>query len=76
MVSGGLMEQRYKVNTSVNGVQGALGAVVHLGRFEVRADASLINYGWSFRYDTTDDDKADGGSDLIERIGLSVGYVY
>ena len=46
------------------------------GRFEVRADASLIHYSWSFRYDTNDDDKADGGSDLIERIGLSVGYVY
>jgi hypothetical protein len=76
VVSGGMMEQRYKVSTSVNGVQGALGAVVHLGRFEVRADASLINYSWSFRYDTNDDDKADGGSDLIERIGLSVGYVY
>lgn len=76
VVSGGMMEQRYKVSTSVNGVQGALGAVVHLGRFEVRVDASLIHYGWSFRYDTTDDDKADGGRDLIERIGLGVGYVY
>jgi PEGA domain-containing protein len=76
VVSGGMMEQRYKVSTSVNGVKGALGAVVHLGRFDVRAEASLIHYGWSFRYDTTDDDKADGGSDLIERIGLTAGYTY
>jgi len=76
VVSGGMMEHRYKVNTSVNGVQGALGAVLHLGRFEVRADASLTDYSWAFQYDITDDDKADGGSDLIERIGLSVGYVY
>ncbi|HEX3477310.1 MAG TPA: PEGA domain-containing protein [Kofleriaceae bacterium] len=76
VVSGGMMESRYKVSTSVNGVQGALGAVIHLGHFEVRGEASLIEYGWSFRYDLTDDDKADGGSDVIERIGLSVGYVY
>jgi hypothetical protein len=76
VVSGGAMESRYKVSTSVNGLQGALGAVIHLGRFEVRADASLIEYSWAFRYDVNDDDKADGGSDVIERIGLSVGYVY
>jgi len=76
VLSGGMMEHRYKVGTSVNGVLGALGAVVHLGRFDVRAEASLIHYGWSFRYDLTDDDKADGGSDLIERIGLTLGYTY
>ncbi|HEX8109051.1 MAG TPA: hypothetical protein VF516_15065, partial [Kofleriaceae bacterium] len=76
VLSGGQMEHRYSVSTSVNGVQGALGAVVHLGRFEVRAEASLLLYSWSFRYDNGDDDKADGGSDQIERIGLTVGYVY
>lgn len=76
VLSGGAMEKRYTVSTSVNGVQGALGAVVHLGRFEVRAEASVIHYSWAFRYDTTDADKADGGSDLIERIGLTLGYVY
>jgi hypothetical protein len=76
VVSGGMMEHRYKVSTSVNGVQGAIGAVIHLGHFEVRADASVIDYSWAFRYDVSDDDKADGGSDVIERIGLSIGYVY
>jgi hypothetical protein len=76
VLSGGAMERRYSVSTSVNGVQGALGAVVHLGRFELRAEASLIQYSWTFRYDAGDADQADGGSDLIERIGLTVGYVY
>ncbi len=76
MLSGGQMASRYSVSTSVNGVQGALGAVVHLGRFEVRTEASLQLYSWTFRYDNSDADKADGGSDLIERIGLTVGYVY
>ncbi len=76
VVSGGMMEHRYKLNTSVNGVQGALGAVIHLGHFEVRADASVTDYSWAFRYELSDDDKADGGSDLIERIGFSIGYVY
>lgn len=76
VLSGGIMEHRYSLGTSVNGVQGALGAVVHLDRFEVRAEASLLLYSWTFRYDTNDSDKADGGSDRIERIGLTVGYVY
>ncbi len=76
VLSGGQMASRYSVSTSVNGVQGALGAVVHLGRFEVRTEASLQLYSWTFRYDNSDADKADGGSDLIERIGLTVGYVY
>jgi PEGA domain-containing protein len=76
VLSGGQLENRYSVSTSVNGVAGALGAVVHLGRFEVRAEAGLVLYSWTFRYDNSDADKADGGSDLIERIGFTVGYVY
>lgn len=75
VLSGGQMEKRYRLGTSVNGVQGALGAVVHLGRFEIRAEASLLLYSWTFRPDMGDA-QADGGSDLIERIGLTVGYVY
>jgi hypothetical protein len=76
VLSGGRMEQRYSVSTSVNGVQGTVGAVLHLGRFEVRAEAGVVLYSWTFRYDAGDDDRADGGSDQIERIGLTLGYVY
>jgi hypothetical protein len=77
VLSGGVMATRYSVSTSVNGVQGALGAVVHLGHFELRAEASLIEYSWTFRADTSmDTHQADGGTDVIERIGLTIGYVY
>jgi hypothetical protein len=33
-------------------------------------------YSWTFRPGTNAADTADGGSDLIEKIGLAVGYVY
>ena len=76
VLQGGAMEHRYSLGTSVNGVQGALGTVVHLGHFEIRAEASVIQYSWTFRADVSDTDKADGGSDVIERIGLAIGYAY
>jgi len=75
VLSGGALEHRYRLGTSVNGVLAALGAVVHLGHFEVRGEASLAHYGWTFSPDMGDP-QADGGSDLIERLGLSLGYVY
>jgi hypothetical protein len=76
VLSGGAMDHRYSLGTSVNGVQGAIGTVVHLGRFEVRAEASVIQYSWTFHADVSDTDKADGGSDVIERIGIALGYTY
>ncbi|HEX3764818.1 MAG TPA: PEGA domain-containing protein [Kofleriaceae bacterium] len=75
VLSGGALANRYTLGTSVNGVLAALGAVVHLGQFEIRGEASLAHYGWTFRPDMGDP-QADGASDLIERLGLSVGYVY
>jgi hypothetical protein len=75
VLSGGMMEHRYQLGTSVNGVLAALGAVVHLGHFQIRAEAGLVEYSWTFRPDMGDA-QADGGSDLIERIGLGVGYTY
>lgn len=75
VLSGGALEQRYTLGTSVNGVLAALGAVAHLAHFEIRGEASLAHYGWTFRPDMGDP-QADGASDLIERLQFSVGYVY
>lgn len=75
VLSGGAMDKRYKLGTSVNGVQGALGVAVHLGQFEARLEGRLLLYSWTFRPDVDGPDQADGGSDLIEHIGIALGYV-
>ncbi|HMG22693.1 MAG TPA: PEGA domain-containing protein [Kofleriaceae bacterium] len=76
VLSGGALPSRYKLGSSANGVQIALGAAVHLGRFEIRAEGRLTSYSWTFGPDRGDPDQADSGSDVIEQIGLTLGYVY
>jgi hypothetical protein len=76
ILSGGVLEHRYDLGGSANGYHFALGAAFHLGHFDIRADTSLSVYSWTFRARTTAADTADSGSDLIEKIGVAVGYVY
>jgi hypothetical protein len=79
VLSGGVMAQRYTINTSVNGVRGSIGAVQRLGRhFDVRLEAALTLYTWTFQQDTADPaaPRADGGNDFIQHIALAVGYTY
>lgn len=76
VLSGGALEQRYSRGASILGYRGELGAAVHLGRFEVRAGGSVTLYSWTFRPALTDADQADNGKDVIEQIGLAVGYAY
>jgi hypothetical protein len=57
-------------------VRGALGAALHFGHLDIRAEGSVSLYSWTFRYDLADPDHAESGSDAIEQIGLSIGYVY
>jgi hypothetical protein len=76
VLSGGALGNRYKLGSSVNGVRGALGVALHLGHFEVRAEGNVSLYSWSFQHDNSDPDHAESGSDAIEQIGISLGYVY
>jgi PEGA domain len=76
VLAGGALANRYTLGTSVNGVRGALGAALHFGHFDIRAEGSVSLYSWTFRHDVADPDYAESGSDAIEQIGLSIGYVY
>jgi PEGA domain len=76
VLSGGVMEKRYTLGTSVFGVRGALGAVMHVGHFDVRLEGAITLYRWAFRYYASDLLRADGGSDVIENVTLAVGYWY
>lgn len=76
VLHGGAMEDRYTLGTSVFGVRGALGAALHLGRFQVRLEGDVTLYRWAFRYFRSDLKRADGGSDMIEKLTLAVGYWY
>lgn len=76
VLSGGALGDRYTIGHSVNGVRGALGAVLRLGHVELRAEASASLYSWTFRHNIGDPDYAESGSDAIEMLGASVGYVY
>jgi hypothetical protein len=76
VLSGGPLGDRYKFGASAVGYHGELGAVLHLGRFELRAQGSMTLYSWTFRPDANAADEATSATDLIEQVGLSVGYVY
>jgi hypothetical protein len=76
VVSGGALDERYKLGSSVNGYRAALGAALHLGRIELRAEASATRYRWTFKSDSLDPAQADAGSDAIEQISIALGYAY
>jgi hypothetical protein len=76
VLSGGPLGDRYKFGASAVGYHGALGAVLHLGRFDLRAQGSMTLYSWTFRPDMNAADEATSATDLIEQVGLSVGYTY
>jgi len=79
VLDGGAMEQRYKLGTSVNGVRGSLGVTRNIGdHFDVRLEASLTLYSWTFQPDTLDSmaPNADGGRDFIQNITVALGYTY
>ena len=79
VLSGGAMEQRYKLGTSVNGVRGSLGVTRRVGQhFDLRLEASLTLYSWTFQPDTLDKaaPNADGGRDFIQNLTLALGYTY
>jgi hypothetical protein len=76
VLSGGVMDRRYTLGTSVNGVRGGLGAALHLGRAQVRLEGDLTRYGWTFKANTTDTRQASGGTDTIEAVSLALGYAY
>jgi len=76
VLSGGAMDKRYSLGTSVNGIRGALGAAVHLGHVAVRLEGGLLRYSWTFRPDVPDPTQASGGSDIIESVTFALGYTY
>lgn len=79
VLDGGVMEDRYKLGTSVNGVRGSLGVTRRVGEhFDVRLEASLTLYSWTFQPDTLDKaaPNADGGRDFIQNITVALGYTY
>jgi PEGA domain-containing protein len=76
VLSGGAMDKRYSLGTSVNGVRTTLGAAVHLGHVEVRLEGGVTRYSWASKPDVPDLMQATGGSDLIESVTFAVGYAY
>jgi hypothetical protein len=74
VLSGGAIERRYTLGTSVFGVRGSVGTVAHVGPLEVRLEGGATLYSWTFRPDIKDDTRAEGGNDVIESILLAVGY--
>jgi hypothetical protein len=77
VLSGGAIDDRYKLGASANGVRAELGAVVHLGH---RVDATLAGmyslYSWTFKPDVNAPRQATGGSDVVENVTIGVAYAY
>jgi hypothetical protein len=75
VLSGGAMDGRY-LAASASGEHVALGAVVRLGHIEARLEGGFTRYDWTFKLDANARAKADGGTDSIENVTLSIGYAY
>ncbi len=76
VVSDSGLGSRYALGHSVNGLHGALGAAIHVGAFQVRAEAALTMYTWTLKADTQPMFGATGATDIIEMLSLSLGYAY
>ena len=76
VLSGGVMDRRYALGTSTSGVRGTLGAAVRFGHVQARVEGGVTRYSWTFKPDSTDDTQADGGTDFIENVSVSLGYAY
>lgn len=76
VLSGGAMDGRYHLGASATGEHFALGAAVRLGHVEARLEGGLTRYSWTFKADSGGPAQADGGSDTIENVTLSIGYAY
>jgi hypothetical protein len=79
VLSGGAMDQRYKLGASTSGVHVALGTAIHIGHVghvEARLEGGLTRYSWAFKPDVSDTRQADGGTDVIENVTFAVGYNY
>lgn len=77
VVSGGLLEDRFR-SAGVDGVGARVGTALRLlGRhLEARAEAALTRFGWEFEAETGDPYDAEGGTDLLFGITLSLGGTY
>jgi len=76
VLSGGAMDKRYQLGSSVNGVHGALGAAYRFGPLEVRVEGGLTLYSWTFKPAADALAAAKGGSDFIRNVTIALGYVY
>jgi len=74
VLSGGVLDARYSLGTSVSGLRAALGGSLRLGPVAVRVEGGLTRYRWTFRPDTPDAAQADGATDTIESVSFIVCY--
>ena len=76
VLSGGNVEKRFN-SGSASGLRGSLGIAARFGSsIRAKLEASLLSYSWEFKYDTTDAQRADGGTDSIKQLSVGVGYAY
>lgn len=76
MSGGEVIEERFSLGTSVNGLRGALGVHAKLGPLDARLEASFTRYSWKFNPDTSDMFQADGASDSILMLSTGLRYAY
>ena len=48
VLSGGVLDKRYTLGTSVNGLRATLGAAIPFGRLALRVEGGLTRYAWTF----------------------------
>jgi len=76
VLSGGNLEKRFN-SGSASGLRGSLGIAARFGSsIRAKLEASLLSYSWEFKYDTTDAQRADGGTDSIKQVSVGLGYAY
>jgi hypothetical protein len=75
VLSAGALETRFDATTT-SGLHGSAGIAGRFGALGARLEASLTRYTWTFGFDTDDEFRADGGTDSIKQVALSLGYTY
>lgn len=76
VLSGGQVDDRYTLGSSVSGIHAAVGAAIHIiGHIDARVEGALTRYSWTFS-PGNGDPQAAGGTDSIQNVSLAIGYAY
>lgn len=76
VTSGGNLGERFEAGTTTSGLHGALGLALRHGSLRGVVEGAWTHYSWNFQFAPDAMRRAEGASDSVKKVQLSIGYEY